>query len=82
MSISQSSEPKPLMHILVQHRSVTITKQTMQKNMVTAKSMRHCPSNVLEAMICWYGSRRGRRGEDGDTTKLEALPLLCGYTYH
>jgi hypothetical protein len=61
ISISQSSEPKPLMDILVQHRSVTMTKQTIQKNMVTAKSMRHWPSNVAEAMICWYGPRRRRR---------------------
>lgn len=52
ISMSQSSEPNPLIDILVQHRNVTITKQTIQKNMAIAKSVRHWPSNVSEAILC------------------------------
>jgi hypothetical protein len=70
------------MDILVQHRSVTMMKQTMQKNMVTAKSTRHWPSNVFEAIIRRKGSRTRRREEKCDTSKPEALLLLNGTTHH
>lgn len=51
------------MDILVKHRSVIMMKHKIQKNMVTAKRMRHWPSNVLEAIVCRWRSQKEERAE-------------------
>ena len=75
ISISQSSDPKPLMDILVKHRSVIMMKHKIQKNMVTAKRMRHWPSNVLEAIVCRWRSQKEERAEK-TTTHQDQKPYL------